>query len=319
MSNYNRTDCVDLEEIFLNLSDKLSLVVISIACVGIIATSGVFTVFIIRRKTTVVYYACAESHIFTILLSVILSFCFSVISLIPASDIICRIINGIQMLPITLLQGFLILTAYIYYKKKSKKSVTLMKQFLVTLLVTILHGALVLAWYFASTPEVSRKVDKEAKKVFVDCGSETIFDTKTILFLYSIVLDCVGIVPANHLKDSAVNFYEGKFVFYTFVIHAMLWVSTLATYLAITPGRHYQPIIVSIGMLLTGFLILGSIYVPKLYIMRTKAEANEVVERQHRKYARNSVEGDKKQKSMPAIQSVSIIHVHVPKPMPLIC
>ncbi|XP_072036302.1 extracellular calcium-sensing receptor-like [Amphiura filiformis] len=303
ISNENRTECLDLEELYLNPLDGLSLAILCIACFGVFTTLVVFIIFTIRRNVTIVYYACAETHAFSILICVKLCFCFSALSLIPADYLSCRIVNGIQMLPITLLQCFLILTAYINYKKKLLQ-VTARKQYLILLMIISLHTILVVAWYFTSSPEVSRTIDKGAKIIFIDCGSATKFDTKTILFLYNIALDCTGIAIGSRIKDVVDNFYEGKFVFFSFVIHVMLWVTTFATYLAITPGRHYQPIIVSVGMLLTGFALLGCIYVPKLYIMQTKADANEVVDVRKKKYVARDGNEENKHNSLQIIHSV---------------
>ena len=297
-----------MRKVYLKPVSILGLVILCGAALGASLTIVIVVVFIVKRRTVIVHHACAGTHAFSVLSAILFCFAGSGLSVLKTTPLVCVLTSSLQMFPVTLLQGFLILTAYIICRKKP--NVSMRKQILILSSVVILHAGVAASWYFISAPIVTHVVDKTAGLIYVDCGSETVFDTKTILLLLNIVLDCVGLATSYGIRTISENFHEGKYVFFTFVIHLMLWCATLATYLAITPGRHYQPVIASLAMQITGLSVLSSVYVPKLYLIRTKPEANEIVVQ--RSLSTSSMttggnqDGDDKLAAFKVIQSVSM-------------
>ncbi|XP_038059531.1 metabotropic glutamate receptor 8-like [Patiria miniata] len=269
--NTDRTGCVQLPDLYFTPSSPFGIAVIILSVPGILLSVAIAAIFRHRRHTQVVVRACA-GHSYAILSCAIFCFIFSWLPFLPSNNIVCAIKACLQLLPVTLLQGILLITAYI--TKKGRRYVQLRNKVFIGAGILALFCVFTAIWFAVDLPKLSRIPDPEAKIVYVDCQDGEVL-ALALSFLYSVFLDAVGLCMAYRTRAKEENFREGKFVFFTFIVHIMLWVATLGVYLAIGGGKHFQSFILAEGVTFTGYVPLFMLFVPKLYLMKTKPYANE--------------------------------------------
>ena len=122
------------------------------------------TILICKRNTRVV--VCAHAgHNVAILTSAVLCFIMSWMPLFSSTDIYCIIKAGLQLLPLALLQGTLVMTAYVSYK--GRQYVTVKKRVFIMLLITCVYCAFIAVWFVTGLPRSSRTPDRMARLVYV--------------------------------------------------------------------------------------------------------------------------------------------------------
>ncbi|XP_022094809.1 metabotropic glutamate receptor 8-like [Acanthaster planci] len=269
--NADRTGCDKLPDHYFTPSSSLGIALITLSVPGILLTVIMGAIFRRRRHAQVVVRACA-GHSYAILFCALVCFAFSWLPFLRADDVVCAVKACLQLLPVTLLQGMLFLTAYV--TKKGRRFVTNWTRFLLGAGTCALFCVFVAIWFAVDLPRPSRIPDTAARFVYVDCQDGEIF-ALTLSFMYSLMLDVAGLCLAYRARNKEENFREGKFVFFAFIVHIMIWLTTLGIYLAVGSGKHLQAFILAIGGTFSGYIPLFMLFVPKLYLMRTKPYANE--------------------------------------------
>ncbi|XP_033635946.1 extracellular calcium-sensing receptor-like [Asterias rubens] len=272
--NAERTGCVPLPTVYLTANSPLGIVILALSTPGILIACVFGTILLCKRNTRVV--VCAHAgHNVAILTSAVLCFIMSWMPLFSSTDIYCIIKAGLQLLPLALLQGTLVMTAYVSYK--GRQYVTVKKRVFIMLLITCVYCTFIAVWFVTGLPRSSRTPDRMARLVYIDCNEGELFAI-ALSFSYSILLDIFGLFIAFKTRKKEDNCREGKFIFFSFIVHIMVWVATIGIQFAIKEGKHTRPFILVVGIIFSGYVPLMLLFVPKLYALKTKPEANSKVD-----------------------------------------
>lgn len=277
-SSEDRTECLDLPYTFTEVTSEIGLAVLATAIIGWLICVIIIVIFMLKENTTIIFHAFARSWKF-VLLGITITFVTATLSIIPASELTCLIVAGTQLLPVSVTEGSLILAAYSTY---NRKHVQLNNWALSMIAVLFVHGQCILIWMLTSRPVVTKTVDRDQRLVYVDCVSSGSYDGIIVIIAFCITLDVVGIFVSFNIRNRDKNFQEGKFIFFSFIIQVMGWVTILVIYLVLPKGRHYRTFVLSFGLMFSSVANLGCLFVPKLYVVKCKPDINPPIKKRYR-------------------------------------
>nr|XP_054753662.1 extracellular calcium-sensing receptor-like [Lytechinus pictus] len=278
ISNEDRTECLDLPYAFTELTSKIGLGALAIAIIGWLICVAIVIIFMLKENTTIIFHAFARSWSF-VLLGIAMTFFTATLSVIPASELTCLIVAGTQLLPVSITEGSLILAAYCTF---NKKHVQLNNWVLFMIAILFVHGQCILVWMLTSRPVVTKTVDRDHRLVYVDCVSSGSYDGIVVVITYCILLDIIGIFVSFNIRNRDKNFQEGKFIFFSFIIQVMVWVTIMVIYLVLPSGRLYRTFVLSFGLMVSSVANLGCLFVPKLYVLKCKPDINPPIKKRYR-------------------------------------
>ena len=277
ISNDNRTDCLDLPYKYASSASSTGIAALSVSLLCWLGCLIIYAVFLMKENTTIIFHAFARSWKY-VLLGIVMMFSTATLSVIPASEVMCLVVAGTQLLPVSITEGTLILAAYTSYHRKHVQP---NNWALFMIAILIVHGLCILLWIMMSRPMVTKTTDRDDRFVYVDCVSSGNFDGIIVVIMYLITLELIGISISFKVRNREKNFQEGKFIFFSFIIQTMIWATILVIYLVLPEGRHYRTFVLSFGLVVSGLAHIGCLFVPKLYVLRFKPGINPTIKKKY--------------------------------------
>lgn len=263
-ANAPKTGCDDFTNYFLEINSLTGILVVVSAIIGLVISLIIFFILIVK-KVNGSFLRYGEA-IFIASLSCFLTplLCF-----IRPATWSCSLVAIIQLLPVTILLTLLMIASYSMYD--TRKNMT-GKTFLWLGVTIALQMVIVTIWIVTGGPEPQETIVRPEGLVYVKCASSGELPGYFMVLVYQIILDIAGTVFSYSLRMDKANFYEGKFIFSTFVVHVMFWSAVSVTYLILPPDKHARTVLLSQCLTVSGYIFVSSLFVPKLYALKYKSQ-----------------------------------------------
>ena len=281
--------CVPLPEIYLHFNHPWSIILLLLAICGLVGVAIATVVFAIYWNTPVIKSSGREQMV-TLLIGITLSFVLPFIYLAPPMHGAVCVLQSIGVwLALSLMFGALLVkivrVARIFFNKASLTHLRFTEfyyQILFTLALVLVQMILVVAAIAFQVPSVHREERSISNnittppEVVVTCDNNPLpFAIISILY-ESAILAAATILGVLSFKYPA-NFNEAKYIsFCTFAV-VVIWVAFIITYLAIEQAaREFQNAVIALGIIMTAFAVLLTIFGRKVFIVVFWREKNVV-------------------------------------------
>ena len=278
--------CVPIPETFLRFDHPWSIVNVILTIFGLVGTAIAAVVFVVRWNTPVVKSSGREQMVI-LLIGIAISFILPFIYLSPPVLGVCVIQSVGVWLALSLMFGALLVkivrVARIFLSKSTLTHLRFTEpyyQIFFTLVIVLGQMVIIAAAIAYQVPHVQRdrRLNSENQnslpEIIVTCDINPLPFTVVSLLYESAIIAASTILGVLSFKYPA-NFNEAKYVsFCTFAV-LVIWVAFIITYLAITQSmREFQNAIISLGVIMTAFAVLITIFGRKIFIVVFRSEDN---------------------------------------------
>ena len=279
--------CVPIPETFFMFNNPWSIVLIILAILGLLGVITATVVFAIYWNTPVIKSSGREQMVL-LLIGITLSFIMPFIFISPPVVGVCVLQYIGLWLALPLMFGALLVkivrVARIFFNKTTLTHLRFTEfyyQILFTLLLVLGQMIIVAAAIAYRVPSVQRDLrlntedNNRLPEVVVTCANNPLpLPFAIISILYeSAILAAATILGVLSFKYPA-NFNEAKYVsFCTFAV-VVIWVAFIITYLAIQSMQEIQNAIIALGIVMTAFTVLITIFGRKVLIVVFWPEKN---------------------------------------------
>ena len=271
------SDCVPIPETYLKFNHPWSVIIMVLAVLGLVSVSAATVVFALYWNTPVIKSSGREQMVI-LLIGITLSFIMPFIFISPPVLGVCIVQSFGAWLALSLMFGALLVkivrVARIFFNKTTLthlKFTEFYYQILFTLLLVLGQMIIVAAAIAYQVPSVQRVVRNNTEdhhklpEVVVTCINESLAFTIISLFYDSAILAATTILGILSFKYPA-NFNEAKYVsFCTFAV-CVIWVALIVTYFAMQSMQEFQNAVIALGIIMTAFTVLITIFGRKVII-----------------------------------------------------
>ena len=214
-----------------------------------------------------------------LLIGITLSFIMAFIFISPPMFGVCIVQSFGAWLALSLMFGALLVkivrVARIFFNKTTLTHLRFTEfyyQIIFTLLLVLGQMIIVTAAIAYQVPSVQRDLrliaenNNRLPEVVVTCSNDPLPFTLISLFYESVILAASTVLGVLSFKYPA-NFNEAKYVsFCTFAV-VVIWVALIVTYFAMQSMREFQSAVVALGIIMTAFAVLLTIFGRKVFIV----------------------------------------------------
>ncbi|XP_033648059.1 extracellular calcium-sensing receptor-like [Asterias rubens] len=277
-SNENRTSCDPKTADLLQWNEPVTIIVMCICVVGWIATSIMLITLCAHHNTAIVRASNREIS-YCLLTLLLVAFLEPLLYIGMPVTWSCNFRIALHSLSNTgVLAIFVVKTRRILdvfdttwrgFSLRSRLRRTGL-QVLLILVMILIQGTVVAVYLVIRPSKVLLDQDISNSKVYAQCDSEVL--AFVVMYTYNAILSCVCFVFSFRARKIPENFHETRYITVTMLFYMVIWVVSLPTYFS-TTGK-LQALMQIISVLLTNYMILGFMFVPKFYIIFITPERN---------------------------------------------
>lgn len=281
-SNNKRTACVDLPLLNIKWGDASSMMLIVISLIGILL-SGAVLIILIKYKDTPVVKASNPEISFILLLATTSCFMLTFFYIATPTDKICALLQPLRYISFTSCCSILVLkTIRIVQAFQMEPVKALIKACIKTATRQLLSlGALVLVdvllavcWISIDPPHLDTSVTNDGF-IFLSCrnfNSNAGLVLMMCMLIYLIVQALVCTYYAFRARKLPGNFNEAKYIAFSMYIILLSWIAYFPVGYALQGW--YVAVVSCATSLVSGYGVLGCIFVPKIYMIFLHPEKN---------------------------------------------
>ncbi|XP_036441398.1 metabotropic glutamate receptor 3 [Colossoma macropomum] len=273
--------CYDLPEDYIMWEDAWAIGPISIACVGFVCTSLVFIVFI-RHNDTPLVKASGRELCYILLLGVLMSYTMTFVFIAKPSPAVCALRRlGLGTSFAVCYSALLTKTnriARIFSGVKEggaqrPRFISPSSQVFICLSLISVQLLLVSVWLLLEVPGTRRfTLPEKRQTVILKCN---VRDSSMLLSLsYDVVLVVLCTVYAFKTRKCPENFNEAKFIGFTMYTTCIIWLAFLPIFYVTSSDYRVQTTTMCISVSLSGFVVLGCMFAPKVHIIMFQPQKN---------------------------------------------
>lgn len=284
ISNEERTQCIPVPLEHISWRDPAGVLIAFIACVGVLASVLVGSVFVWRNETPIVK-ASNRQLSYTFLFCIGMNYLWALVNLAEPGEFICPLSQAWFYLFYTI--------AIVVLGVKTKRIVHLFehriprsaltktfiekhRHILVVVGIAVLDLLILILWFAVDKPRPY--IDKsERTTYYLECLENSVVIGRFCQYLLIAILVIMSIVCCYFAFKSRKlphNFNEGKFIAFALYVIVISWVTFYPVYLNLR-GK-YSVIISGTASIIAATGLLVCIFVPKLYIIILHPEKNTV-------------------------------------------
>ncbi|KAJ8257902.1 hypothetical protein GJAV_G00190960 [Gymnothorax javanicus] len=276
----NLTGCYDLPEEYIHWEDAWAVGPVTISCLGIICTLSVIGLFAKHNETPVVK-ASGRELTYILLLGVLMCYSMTFVYIAKPSTAVCtlrrlglgtsfavcysalltktnriaRIFNGVQ-------DG-----------AQRPRFISPTSQVVICLALISCQLVVVLVWLLVETPGVRKEISPERRDVVtLKCNSK---DSSMLVSLtYNCVLIVLCTVYAFKTRKCPENFNEAKFIGFTMYTTCIIWLAFQPIFFVTASDYRVQTTTMCISVSLSGSVVLGCLFAPKIHIILFQPQKN---------------------------------------------
>ncbi|KAI1888163.1 hypothetical protein AGOR_G00182200 [Albula goreensis] len=278
--NDDLTGCYDLPEDYIMWEDAWAIGPVAIACVGFISTALVVGVFI-RHNDTPLVKASGRELCYILLLGVFMSYSMTFFFIAKPSPAICTLRRlGLGTSFAVCYSALLTKTnriARIFGGVKDgaqrPRFISPSSQVFICLSLISVQLVLVSVWLLLEVPGTRRFTLPERREtVILKCN---VRDSSMLLSLsYDVVLVVLCTVYAFKTRKCPENFNEAKFIGFTMYTTCIIWLAFLPIFYVTSSDYRVQTTTMCISVSLSGFVVLGCMFAPKVHIIMFQPQKN---------------------------------------------
>ena len=267
--NKQRNECTLIPPTYLTWDTAWAIITIILCFVGIVTTSSIAILFLIKRNNVVVRRSSYGLSA-VLLAGLLLCYIIPMFYISRPSIVIC----GIQQF--TLGIGFsicysaiLIKTNLLFriFESKQNKNVPLIStksQLLLTMLLIVIQCAISGIWVVIVPPATKYTYSENA--VELTCAESSSYRNIIVALAYNGMLLITSTVYALRGRNIPDNYNEAKYINGTLIITCIVWIVYIPTTIATVPqGTVYQIGSHIMAIILSATTILAALFFPKVY------------------------------------------------------
>uniref|UniRef100_A0A8C4RT10 Metabotropic glutamate receptor 3 n=1 Tax=Erpetoichthys calabaricus TaxID=27687 RepID=A0A8C4RT10_ERPCA len=281
------TGCYDLPEDYIMWEDAWAIGPITIACVGFICTFMVTAVFIKHNNTPLVK-ASGRELCYILLFGVFMSYCMTFFFIAKPSPAICTLRRlGLGTSFAVCYSALLTKTnriARIFNGVKEgtqrPKFISPSSQVFICMSLISVQIVIVSIWLILEVPGTRRfTLPEKRETVILKCN---VRDSSMLISLsYDVVLVILCTVYAFKTRKCPENFNEAKFIGFTMYTTCIIWLAFLPIFYVTSSDYRVQITTMCISVSLSGFVVLGCMFAPKVHIIMFQPQKNVASHRLH--------------------------------------
>ncbi|KAG7280590.1 hypothetical protein CRUP_028316 [Coryphaenoides rupestris] len=276
----NLTGCYDLPEEYIRWEDAWAIGPVSISCLGILCTLAVVGLFVKHNETPVVKASGRELS-YILLLGVLMCYSMTFIYIGKPSTAVCTLRRlGLGTSFAVCYSALLTKTNRIARIFSGVKDGAQRPRFISPGSQLAICGGLiscqllvVLVWLLVETPGVRKEVSPERRDVVtLKCNSK---DSSMLVSLtYNCILIILCTVYAFKTRKCPENFNEAKFIGFTMYTTCIIWLAFQPIFYVTASDYRVQTTTMCISVSLSGSVVLGCLFAPKVHIILFQPQKN---------------------------------------------
>ncbi|KAE8616446.1 hypothetical protein XENTR_v10008809 [Xenopus tropicalis] len=281
------TSCFDLPEDYIKWEDAWAIGPVTIACLGFVCTCLVGGVFI-KNNSTPLVKASGRELCYILLIGVFMCYCMTFFFIAKPSPVICTLRRlGLGTSFVVCYSALLTKTnriARIFSGVKDgaqrPKFISPKSQVVICLSLISVQIVVVSVWLMLEFPGTRRYTLPEKREtVILKCNVK---DSSMLISLtYDVVLVILCTVYAFKTRKCPENFNEAKFIGFTMYTTCIIWLAFLPIFYVTSSDYRVQTTTMCISVSLSGFVVLGCLFAPKVHIILFQPQKNVVTHRLH--------------------------------------
>ncbi|XP_031424287.1 LOW QUALITY PROTEIN: glutamate receptor, metabotropic 2a [Clupea harengus] len=277
----NLTGCYDLPEEYIRWEDAWAVGPVTISCLGIMCTLFVVGLFFKHNDTPVVKASGREVS-YILLLGVLMCYAMTFIYIAKPSAAVCTLRRlGLGTSFAVCYSALLTKTNRISRIFNGVKGAGAQRpRFIsptsqVAICAALISCQLLVAmgWLLVETPGVRKEVTPERRNVVtLKCNSK---DSSMLVSLtYNCVLIILCTVYAFKTRKCPENFNEAKFIGFTMYTTCIIWLAFQPIFYVTASDYRVQTTTMCISVSLSGSVVLGCLFAPKVHIILFQPQKN---------------------------------------------
>ncbi|XP_072419187.1 metabotropic glutamate receptor 3-like [Chiloscyllium punctatum] len=278
--NEDLTGCYDLPEEYIRWGDAWAVGPITISCAGIVTTLMVATIFV-KHNNTPLIKASGRELCYILLFGVFFSYCMTFFFIAKPSPAICTLRRlGLGTSFAVCYAALLTKTnriARIFNGVKEgaqrPRFISPSSQVFICLSLISVQIIIVSVWLMLEAPGTRRyTVPEKRETVILKCNVK---DSSMLMSLtYDVVLVTLCTVYAFKTRKCPENFNEAKFIGFTMYTTCIIWLAFLPIFYVTSSDYRVQTTTMCISVSLSGFVVLGCLFAPKVHIIVFQPQKN---------------------------------------------
>ncbi|KAI5093683.1 metabotropic glutamate receptor 2 precursor, partial [Silurus meridionalis] len=276
----NLTGCYELPEEYINWSDAWAVGPVTIACLGMMCTLAVAVVFL-RHNDTPVVKASGRELSYILLLGVLLCYAMTFIYIAKPSAVVCALRRlGLGTSFAVCYSALLTKTNRIARIFGGVRDGAQRPRFIspasqVAICAALISAQLLVAlvWLLVEAPGVRKEMSPERRDVVtLKCNS---LDSSMLVSLtYNCILIVLCTFYAFKTRKCPENFNEAKFIGFTMYTTCIIWLAFQPIFYVTASDYRVQTTTMCISVSLSGSVVLGCLFAPKIHIILFQPQKN---------------------------------------------
>ncbi|XP_041047810.1 glutamate receptor, metabotropic 2a [Carcharodon carcharias] len=279
------SSCYELPEEYIKWEDAWAIGPITISCLGFISTLCVFGIFVKNNNTPVVK-ASGRELCYILLIGVLMCYSMTLIFIAKPSTTVCTLRRlGLGSSFAVCYSALLTKTnriARIFNGVKDgtqrPRCISPTSQVVICLALISCQLIVVIVWLVVETPGTRKETTPE-KRDIVTLKCNTKESSMLTSLTYTVVLIVLCTVYAFKTRKCPENFNEAKFIGFTMYTTCIIWLAFLPIFYVTSSDYRVQTTTMCISVSLSGSVVLGCLFAPKVHIILFQPQKNVVTHR----------------------------------------
>uniref|UniRef100_H3BC48 Metabotropic glutamate receptor 2 n=1 Tax=Latimeria chalumnae TaxID=7897 RepID=H3BC48_LATCH len=278
--NDNLTGCYELPQEYIRFEDVWAIGPVTISCLGFISTLFVTGVFVKNNNTPIVK-ASGRELCYILLIGVLMCYSMTFIFIAKPSTEVCTLRRlGLGTSFAVCYSALLTKTnriARIFSGVKDgaqrPRFISPTSQVVICLALISCQLIIVFIWLTVEIPGTRKETAPEKRNVVtLKCNNG---DSSMLISLtYDVVLIVLCTVYAFKTRKCPENFNEAKFIGFTMYTTCIIWLAFLPIFYVTSSDYRVQTTTMCISVSLSGSVVLGCLFAPKVHIILFQPQKN---------------------------------------------
>ncbi|KAM6474534.1 metabotropic glutamate receptor 2 isoform 1-T1 [Liasis olivaceus] len=278
----NRTlnGCYELPQEYIHWKDVWAIGPVTISCLGFMSTLFVLGVFVKNNDTPIVK-ASGRELCYILLTGVLMCYSMTFIFIAKPSTVVCTLRRlGLGTSFAVCYSALLTKTnriARIFSGVKEgvqrPRFISPTSQVVICMALISCQLVIVVIWLMVETPG-TRKETEPDKRYIVTLKCNNRDSSMLISLTYNVLLIVLCTVYAFKTRKCPENFNEAKFIGFTMYTTCIIWLAFLPIFYVTSSDYRVQTTTMCISVSLSGTVVLGCLFTPKLHVILFQPQKN---------------------------------------------